>query len=1391
MKKLLHFFRSRDAVSFIKTSISVFLLLITVKAQAWQGNGSMACNDNVQVSLDYNCEADITPDMILEGSNYPPSNVFTVRISNVTGTIVTKPGFHTVTVTNTLNNNSCWGTISVEDKLPPLIDNCPCAQGNNDPACQFYCTDLEGILNGTISVPVPLVYENCTSYTTSKTDQVLEGGCGERIIKRSYLFTDAYGNKSLPCISYFYLDPVSLANVTGPVVQVQLTCDADPSPEAIFTFYKLTLSAAEAIKYAYPHIDGRPIKPGPGGSCNVLSTYTDSEIYPCGLACSNSKKYLRNWIVLDWCTGEVRNYIQTIKATDNQPPTVVAADLTVSTDPWGCYANIEFPPPTLLHDNCSSTVTYTVVGGPVGTQIIYDPVDKTYTALNVPKGVHTFYYKATDCCGNIGTDPVFVTIVDKSAPIAISKQNVVVSLTTSGNAQGIAKVYTNSIDNGSHDGCTAVKLEIRRDQDACGIVGNATYNNDGHSFDNINDPDNGAYVKFCCADLTGIENGVPFGIVTVWLRVWDDGDMDGIFGSAGDNYNETWSYVRVEDKLPPSIFCPPDITIRCDDDYLNVSLTGRATGGHTCNLDDVEYTDITQLNPCGAGTVLRRWWVKGSPNTFCLQRITIRPGDEFNPNTIIYPSNVTTDCKHLGTEYKPTWIAPPCSLIGYSIDSDTFKFEDGACFKIINTYTVVDWCRYDPNSSNPVGIWTGIQIIKVLDDTPPVITCQDLMFEVNDNNDLDADGNKCELKGLKLSNTASDNGDCASKWLKWVILVDLWGDGVADYEFSSYLPANDNTFNDSNLNGIKDKYISPTSSGEMAMIQIPEDIGGSMANHKVSWKVSDGCGNVAACTQIFMVVDKKKPTPYCISLSTALMQNGQIELWARDFDLNSYDNCTDQEDLLFTFDEFHPVLSKLNVEHYFKGLGLNATASEYADGLAQKWGPLSKSSAKIFNCEDLPKADVRMTVWDEKGNYDYCEVELTLVDNQDACGPGTKMNISGRVASESGTPVSDVKVGLKNVSIPALVEKSTTATGSFEFKNVIPHFDYQLVPYIENSYLNGVSTLDLVLIQRHILNATKLNSPYKLIAADVNNDEKISIGDLVELRKLIIGTIPKLSNNQSWRFVNSKSQFTNQERPWPFIETVNIHDLSINMNEDFTACKVGDVNNTATTQLTGDISDEKRSVNTEAITIQDITMETGMTYDISLETKALLAGYQLGLSANGMEFIAAHGNKFTESNYSINSNKISISWNDNIPATGDLMYLEVKATSPGKLSEKLGLTELGLTPEAYLAAELEVRNIKLQFATKADEKYEYALFQNEPNPFTGKTKISFTLPSNGEASLSIHDINGRLVYKNSAQFEKGLNTIEINSSELGASGLLYYILESGTFSETKKMIDLK
>ena len=87
------------------------------------------------------------------------------------------------------------------------------------------------------------------------------------------------------------------------------------------------------------------------------------------------------------------------------------------------------------------------------------------------------------------------------------------------------------------------------------------------------------------------------------------------------------------------------------------------------------------------------------------------------------------------------------------------------------------------------------------------------------------------------------------------------------------------------------------------------------------------------------------------------------------------------------------------------------------------------------------------------------------------------------------------------------------------------------------------------------------------------------------------------------------------------------------------------------------------------------------------------------------------------------------------------------------------------------------------------EKFD--LSQNFPNPFNPTTKISFALTGSGFTSLKIYDIMGREV-KTLVNENLGAGTyqIEFNASEF-SSGIYFYKLNSGNFSEVKKMTLIK
>ena len=85
----------------------------------------------------------------------------------------------------------------------------------------------------------------------------------------------------------------------------------------------------------------------------------------------------------------------------------------------------------------------------------------------------------------------------------------------------------------------------------------------------------------------------------------------------------------------------------------------------------------------------------------------------------------------------------------------------------------------------------------------------------------------------------------------------------------------------------------------------------------------------------------------------------------------------------------------------------------------------------------------------------------------------------------------------------------------------------------------------------------------------------------------------------------------------------------------------------------------------------------------------------------------------------------------------------------------------------------------------------YDLSQNFPNPFNPVTTIKFAIPKNGNVTLKIFDVMGRLVDVNLNGFLKaGYYDSEFDATNL-ASGIYFYTLTAGDFKDTKKMLLIK
>lgn len=85
----------------------------------------------------------------------------------------------------------------------------------------------------------------------------------------------------------------------------------------------------------------------------------------------------------------------------------------------------------------------------------------------------------------------------------------------------------------------------------------------------------------------------------------------------------------------------------------------------------------------------------------------------------------------------------------------------------------------------------------------------------------------------------------------------------------------------------------------------------------------------------------------------------------------------------------------------------------------------------------------------------------------------------------------------------------------------------------------------------------------------------------------------------------------------------------------------------------------------------------------------------------------------------------------------------------------------------------------------------FALYNNYPNPFNPVTKIKFDIPSTAFVKLIVYDVQGQEI---SALLSKELNagTYSIDFDGTGlSSGVYFYKLTSGNYSEIKKMVLIK
>jgi uncharacterized repeat protein (TIGR01451 family) len=1390
------------------------------------GGEAIACIDHINFSLDNDCGTQLLSGIFLtgelEGNNTYQVFVIDMNGDTVPNAILTYEHVgqtFKVSVASLCTGQSCWGWLTVEDKLPPIID-CVCPLANEDEECEITCLQLEDFINGDIPEEYrPVVVDNCGGTTLVLTNvEVNFLPCAGGYVLVSWLATDAVGNTST-CQQEFTIIPLTLETLRFPEDYIGECGDS-----------------SDPTNTGWPLVNGAPITDIPG-YCNLMSTYTDRVIRLCG----GGTKIIREWNIVDWCVPINVPFVQTIHLGDHTGPLLTCtSNLAVSTDVWSCYANVIVPKPQAV-DLCSNIRTYTLTTS-AGIVVVQG---NTYSITQLPVGDHTATWTVTDECYNSSTCTFQIAVRDYVPPVVICHLHTIVGL-TSDRPNGLTIVPAEVFDNGSFDNCGPVTFRAKRMTSCLEF----DWTTEGACMDEtpggippINSRDHGTVqrdcVPFACCDIGQ-------GPIMIELEVRD--------GSGNVNY--CMVEVEVQDKLAPTLTCPAEVVVSCeylfdveegqysdvngdgslDEDPLSAlfgnmydaSRYTQADRQHivindpdnpnvpqpfdwglegwamdNCALELSVETRITEdcsgnafpgKSVPGAVKLIERIFrgTDGVQTRSCVQQIWVVDYTPFfiNDETclnddptdgVIWPCDVMLNScpDDIGMTGEPIIVDSGCGTIGVTHEDTRFDFVDSVCFKIHREWKVLDWCQFDANTG--AGIWTYTQVIRVANsegaeflDAPagPVEYClDDPGISLPENNQVflgenDPDASSCSVHvdlGLHVRDA------CGGAVLYDVKIYPFNGPAFIQIVPETLVQLDENQEAEIRFNTETSSIPSISEDG------LPYTSAECGEYHRVLWSTEDGCGNRTYADYLFRLEDCKDPTPVCIEgLSTMIMpQSGEVTVQAISFNASSFDDCTPGDELLFSFsgDTYQPSFTYTcdNVPDFDVELPVDIWAADA--GVDQ-------------NCNGQIE-------WSER-NKAFCTTTIVITDENNVCENQGGI-LEGEVMTEHTDAVGNVTIRLSRPGhvYPDVV---TVSDGQFSFGQLTPGPDYKITPERNDNHRNGVSTLDLVHIQKHLLGQEIFSSPYQYIAADANNSQSVSAIDLIEIRKVILGLQEEFTSNQSWRFVRKGSDMA-PGNPWPFNEKIEIGYLGTDgaSEMDFVGVKIGDVNNTVQANSAKILPRNGSNVLHVKATGKG-TLEVGEEIEVTLTFPQVVAGFQWTMETSGLSYVGVNSDDIliSEQNTGLLENGIvTMSWNGDVlrgPNTQSAMTIRVKfkVTQSGRLMDMLAISDKVTAAEAYTESG-EVMDVSLAF-NSAGIFTDFALYQNKPNPWNNQTVIGFHLPADAPATLTVYDMNGQVVKTISDDYKAGYNSVILSVNDISAAGVYYYRLESGGYVASKKMV---
>ena len=442
---------------------------------------------------------------------------------------------------------------------------------------------------------------------------------------------------------------------------------------------------------------------------------------------------------------------------------------------------------------------------------------------------------------------------------------------------------------------------------------------------------------------------------------------------------------------------------------------------------------------------------------------------------------------------------------------------------------------------------------------------------------------------------------------------------------------------------------------------------------------------------------------------------------------------------------------------------------------------------------------VCLTASNSCGGHQTCELVSIIL-------PLAEVTIAGSIYKENGVAVGNVMV-----SCTGEPNYTTASDGYYEFTGLPTGDNYSVEPHKNINAGNGVNIFDVYLIQQHITFALPLNSPYKMIAADVNANGVISLLDVFYIQELIVANVDTFPNNESWRFVPEGFVFPNPANPFgsTFPETLVFNELDTDsLGQDFIGIKIGDVSLDADPLLVAGNGDIRKALN---LVTTEQSGENGEIIQIDFTSNNFngIAAYQVDLlfdafyleltnivpgNLTGFEAMQ-FGQQFVKDGI-LNTVWYDATVNpDGVNLASDDVLFSLEFLVKNNFNNLSDLLEMSFSPQRKPLAfypDGSVLDIQLGFETTTAitnfSSKEWKVYPAYPNPFSEQVAIPVFLPQATDLTFKVYDLSGRMVISAQQSLSAGTNTLIIDRQHLNGSGVYFYQIKSGNLEKQGKVV---